>query len=73
MSSFYASTGEDIFDYLPLTFHIQNGLDDDSWYKFLKYYYKKSKEIKTKELEGNNNLERNSSTVHVTNNKTPPK
>jgi tubulin monoglycylase TTLL3/8 len=35
-----------VFDYLPLTFHIKNGLEDDSWYKFLKYYYKRSKEVK---------------------------
>lgn len=26
MSSYYASKGEDVFEYLPLTFHIKQGL-----------------------------------------------
>lgn len=26
MSSFYAEKGEDVFEYLPLTFHIKQGL-----------------------------------------------
>lgn len=46
MSNYYTSIGEDVFNYLPLTFHIKNGLEDESWYMFLKYYYKRSKDIK---------------------------
>jgi tubulin--tyrosine ligase len=46
MSNYYTSIGQDVFDYLPLTFHIKNGLEDESWYTFLKYYYKRSKEVK---------------------------
>lgn len=46
MINFYTSIGEDVFNYLPLTFHIKNGLEDQSYFQFLKYYYKRAKEIK---------------------------
>ena len=39
MSDYYEKVGEDVFKYLPMTFHICNGLEDDKYLKFLNYYY----------------------------------
>ena len=33
-----------MFNYLPLTFHIKDGLEDENYMKFLQYYYQLSKE-----------------------------
>ena len=38
MNSYYSSINENVFDYLPLTFHICNGLEDEQFHKFLQYY-----------------------------------
>ena len=46
MGCYYSCKNENIFDYLPLTFHIKQGLDDPDYYKFLKHYYERAKEIK---------------------------
>lgn len=43
MSDYYARKGDDVFKYLPLTFHISNGLDDEKYLKFLNIYYANSK------------------------------
>lgn len=45
MSNYYTERGEDVFEYLPLTFHIKEGLEDKKYYEFLKYYHKRAKEI----------------------------
>lgn len=39
MSDYYSKRGDDVFNYLPLTFHISNGLEDEKYLKFLNYYY----------------------------------
>ena len=39
MSEFYKETSENVFDNLPLTFHICNGLEDDEYLKFLQHFY----------------------------------
>lgn len=39
MSEYYEKRGEDVFSYLPMTFHICNGLEDAKYFKFLNYYY----------------------------------
>ena len=39
MSKYYQATNQDPFDYLPLTFHIQNGLEDQEYLKFLNQFY----------------------------------
>jgi hypothetical protein len=39
MSKYYEMTGQDVFEYLPLTFHIVNGLEDPVYLKFLNSYY----------------------------------
>jgi hypothetical protein len=30
--------GKDVFQYVPLTFHIKNGLKDPEYKKFVQYY-----------------------------------
>lgn len=32
MSNYYKDTGENVFDYLPLTFHIKEGLEDAKYF-----------------------------------------
>lgn len=39
MSDYYSKIGLEVFNFLPLTFHIKNGLEDDEYLKFLKYFY----------------------------------
>ena len=39
MSNYYSNNGEDVFNYLPMTFHICQGLEDDRYLKFLNHYY----------------------------------
>ena len=46
MKSYYTSIGENVFDYLPLTFHVKNGIDDDEYLSFLKHFFQFSKEKK---------------------------
>ena len=55
-SSYYAERGEEVFDYLPLTFHIKEGLEDPVYYKFLKYYYKRAKDIRAAEGKKEKNI-----------------
>lgn len=43
MSDYYTKKGDDVFNYLPLTFHINNGLEDEKYLKFLNIYYSISK------------------------------
>jgi tubulin---tyrosine ligase len=46
MSEYYSRRGERVFDHLPLTFHIKNGLEDDEYLKFLQHYYTIARENK---------------------------
>ena len=46
MSGYYKSINKEVFDYLPLTFHIKDGLEDPIYFQFLKYFYAKAKKIK---------------------------
>ena len=46
MSVYYKNIDENVFNFLPLTFHIENGLEDDVYLKFLRHYYQRSKEIR---------------------------
>jgi tubulin--tyrosine ligase len=45
MSHYFQKRGEDPFLYLPLTFHLKNGLEDQQYYDFLKYYHKRARKI----------------------------
>ncbi len=47
MTEYYSSIHQEVFDYLPLTFHIKNGLEDDQYLKFLQHFYAISKGNKT--------------------------
>lgn len=39
MSDYYTKIGDNVFNYLPLTFHISNGIEDDNYLKFLNVFY----------------------------------
>lgn len=43
MRRYYQATNQDYFDYMPVTFHIQNGSQDKEYAKLVAYYYKRSK------------------------------
>jgi hypothetical protein len=45
MASYYRETQQEVFAFLPLTFHITNGMDDKNYFDFLKYYHKRAKEV----------------------------
>jgi hypothetical protein len=40
MKNYYEMINENVFEYLPLTFHVQNGTEDKEFEKFLEYYKK---------------------------------
>lgn len=46
MSEYYSRLSQNVFDYLPLTFHVKNGLEDDEYLKFLQQFYISSKAAK---------------------------
>ena len=54
MTAYYAEKGEDVFDYLPLTFHVKEGLQDKKYFQFLRYYHKRNKDINKRAAEGKN-------------------
>ena len=39
MRQYYENSGENVFDYLPLSFHICRGMDDADFSRFLGYFY----------------------------------
>lgn len=45
MKEYYKRQGKDVFEYLPLTFHIKNGFNDPEYKKFVHYYDKRAKII----------------------------
>lgn len=48
MRNYYEGLNENVFDSLPVTFHIKNGLSDPEWARFKAYYDKAEEEIKIK-------------------------
>jgi tubulin---tyrosine ligase len=46
MSEYYSKMNKDVFEYLPLTFHIKQGINDDEYLKFCQNYYALGKAIK---------------------------
>jgi hypothetical protein len=46
MSQYYESIGKKVFNYLPLTFHIKNGITDEDYSNFLKRFYERKKDGK---------------------------
>lgn len=47
MRQYYESRGEDVFESLPLSFHIVKGTEDSEYYTFLRYFYEKKKKNKS--------------------------
>lgn len=46
MKQFCEWKGENVFEYLPLTFHIQDGLSDPEYIKFEEHYFKLENDLK---------------------------
>ena len=46
MRNYYDAMGQNVFDNLPVTFHIKNGVDDPEFAKFKQYYDKAEEEVK---------------------------
>ena len=47
LKQFCMNQGDTVYDYVPLTFHIKNGVDDPEFKKFEKYYkYVEKKNLK---------------------------
>ena len=51
MSEYYKKEGKDVFDYLPLTFHVTTGLEDDEYLHFLQHYYAIAKQNRHPEAD----------------------
>jgi len=48
MKNYYDSLDQDVFDNLPVTFHVKNGLEDPEFHRFKQFYFKTEEEIKAK-------------------------
>lgn len=46
MKAYYEVLKENPFDYIPLTFHIQHGIEDKEFLKFQEYYNQRNEEVK---------------------------
>lgn len=51
LRQYYGLIGQDVFDHLPLTFHIKKGLDDKEYKNFVKYFKKREQMVKAYESE----------------------
>jgi hypothetical protein len=49
MRQYYELIGGDVFNYLPLTFHIQKGLEDKEYKHFLKFFKQRERDIQKQE------------------------
>jgi uncharacterized protein YpiB (UPF0302 family) len=56
-SEYYKSMNKNPWDALPVTFHIDNGLNDPEYIKFLEYHKKLTNEIYYKQNEKQRRLE----------------
>ena len=61
LRQFYELTKDDVFNHVPITFHIQNGTQDKEYKNFLKYFHKRQKMIQTQEKEDDKNTNKRSS------------
>jgi len=48
MKNYYEAMEQDVFDNLPVTFHVKTGLDDAEFTRFKNYYFKTEEAIKNK-------------------------
>lgn len=56
MLNYYKETKQEVFDFLPLTFHIKDGLEDKKFFEFLRYYHKRNKEVAKHNQDKNNKI-----------------
>lgn len=49
--NYYEAIGEDVFDSLPVTFHIKNGTDDPEWHRFKAFYDAAEAELKERKAQ----------------------
>ena len=57
MKNYYDALDQDVFDNLPLTFHVKEGLDDPEFHRFKQYYDKFEEEIKANKKKRKENKE----------------
>ena len=43
---YYEAIGKDVFNAVPMTFHVKEGLEDPEFLRFKQYYFKEEEEIK---------------------------
>lgn len=43
---YYEAMGKDVFNAVPMTFHVKEGLEDPEFLRFKQYYFKEEEEIK---------------------------
>ena len=48
MKNYYEAMDADVFENIPLTFHIKTGLDDPEFHRFKHYYFKYEEDMKNK-------------------------
>lgn len=48
MKNYYEAMGADVFENIPLTFHVKTGLDDPEFQRFKHYYFKFEDDIRNK-------------------------
>ena len=53
MRQYYQNNGDSVFQYLPLSFHVCRGVDDNDFTRFLGYYYEKRRRSKK---DGSSNI-----------------
>jgi hypothetical protein len=49
MKNYYQKMGENPFSFLPETYHVTNGLEDEQYLNFLNAYYPRQKRVKKEE------------------------
>ena len=51
MKNYYEAMDMDVFENIPLTFHVKTGLDDPEFLRFKQYYHKWEEDIKIKKAK----------------------
>ena len=51
LKNYYEAMDQDLFNVVPLTFHVKNGLEDPEFHKFKSYYVKCEEECKNKKAQ----------------------
>ena len=60
MKNYFEAIGEDVFDNLPLTFHIKTGFDDPEFKRFEQFYKKIDEDMKNRKGKRTNTKEEQS-------------